>query len=81
MSGTDELAITRGGEAPSKLGLRASRGVLADEEGGAGVGHAYAATVNNGQPCLGHKMVTHSWRNKFSNLLAAILADALGAET
>ncbi|CAE7872730.1 SYT4 [Symbiodinium necroappetens] len=42
-------------------------------------GHAYAATVNS-EPCMPLKMVTHSWRNKFSFLLAAILADALNSE-
>lgn len=40
-------------------------------------GYAYASCVNMGQPQLGQKMVTHSWRNKFSFLLAAIIADAL----
>lgn len=43
-------------------------------------GFAYASCVNMGQPQLGQKMVTHSWRNKFSFLLAAILADALGSQ-
>ncbi|CAE7670489.1 unnamed protein product [Symbiodinium sp. CCMP2592] len=40
-------------------------------------GYSYATTVNNGQPCLPHKMVTHSWRNRACYLLAAIFADAL----
>lgn len=31
-------------------------------------GYAYASCVNMGQPQLGQKMVTHSWRNKFSFL-------------
>ncbi|CAE7332955.1 unnamed protein product [Symbiodinium necroappetens] len=43
-------------------------------------GFAYASTVNNGLPCMPLKMVTHSWRNKFCFLLAAILADALNRE-
>ena len=37
--------------------------------------------MSNGTPRLAHKMVTHSWRNKFVNLLAAVLADALEMET
>ena len=43
-------------------------------------GYAYAATVNNGQQCIPSKMVTHSWRNKFTFLLAALIADALNNE-
>ncbi|CAL1128062.1 unnamed protein product [Cladocopium goreaui] len=43
-------------------------------------GYAYASCVNMGQPQLGQKMVTHSWRNKFSFLLAAIIADALDSQ-
>ena len=73
---------------PPKLVLSASRGVLAEAAenkavaGGTGScqGYAYATVVNNGRPYLAHKMVTHSWRNKFTHLLAAILADALEVE-
>lgn len=43
-------------------------------------GYAYATIVNH-QPCVAVRMVTHSWRNKFTFLLSAILADALQAET
>lgn len=31
-------------------------------------GYAYSTCVNMGKPQLGQKMVTHSWRNKFSCL-------------
>ena len=41
-------------------------------------GYSYATTVNNAQPCLPYKMVTHSWRNRVpclqffgSNLLSS----------
>ena len=43
-------------------------------------GYAFADVVNNGQPFLAQKMVTHSWRNTFTHLLAAIFADALDVE-
>ncbi|CAE7853295.1 SYT4, partial [Symbiodinium necroappetens] len=36
--------------------------------------------MNGGRPHLAQKMVTHSWRNIFSHLIAAIVADALDVE-
>lgn len=44
------------------------------------VGYAFASCVNMGRRRLGQKMVTHSWRNRFSFLIGAILADALNSE-
>ena len=46
-----------------------------------GQGYSYASAVNSGRPLLAQKMVTHNWGNKFSHLIAAILADALQEET
>ena len=75
----DEEAVVRGGFYPRKPALSASRGRLAGEEAQC-EGYAYATAVNAGCAHLAVKMVTHSWRNKFTHLLAAILADALDAE-
>ncbi|CAE7245713.1 Synaptotagmin-4 [Symbiodinium microadriaticum] len=67
----------------------ASRGVLAEDPHAQGEdeaatgeyhGYAYAAVMNGGRPHLAQKMVTHSWRNIFSHLIAAIVADALDVE-
>ena len=77
-----------GGLSPQRLVLTASRGVLAEDPENTQVagasseseGYAYVTVVNQGRPYLAQKMVTHSWRNKFTALLAAILADALEVE-
>ncbi|CAE7234869.1 ACBP4, partial [Symbiodinium natans] len=77
----DELTTVRSGFTPRKIARNASRGILAEQEEEAVYrGYAYATVVSGGRAHLAVKMVTHSWRNKFAHLLAAILADALEAE-
>ena len=44
-------------------------------------GLSYATSVNNGEPQMAIRMVTHSWGNRFTYLLSAIFSDALEAET
>ena len=39
---------------------------------------SYAEQVNHGRKMIPKKMVTHSWSNLFRDLLASVLADALG---
>jgi len=41
-------------------------------------GFALASIWNQQRPCLAGRMVTHNWGNRFSHLVAAILADATG---
>ena len=55
---------------PSKVQAFSDKDLLclADLPSSAWPGYAYASCVNMGQPQLGQKMVTHSWRNKFSPL-------------
>ncbi|CAK8989604.1 unnamed protein product [Durusdinium trenchii] len=59
--------------------LEASRGAF-EEKAPTVSGLSYASCVNMGRPCPAEKMVTHSWGNKFSYLIGAILGDALQAE-
>ena len=73
---SDEQVIVLGCP-KSRIIMDASRGVSAEEPA---AGYAFADVVNNGRPHLAQKMVTHSWGNKFTYLLAAILADASGAQ-
>lgn len=42
---------------------------------------SYAEQVNQGRKMIPKKMVTHSWSNLFRDLLASVLADALGEHT
>ncbi|CAE7601919.1 SYT4 [Symbiodinium sp. CCMP2592] len=51
-----------------------------DAPASAEVGYAYATCVNN-VPRMAVKMVTHSWRNNFAYLFAAVLSDALEVDT
>ena len=51
------------------------------QDEGRSKGFAYATSINGGRPCLAHKMVTHSWGNKFCHLISAIFSDALEEET
>jgi len=44
-------------------------------------GYAYATVANGTEPNVPVKMVTHNWANKFSHLLAALIADALCERT
>ena len=37
--------------------------------------------INNARPVIPGKMVTHNWSNLFRDMLAAVLADALGEHT
>eukprot|EP00439_Symbiodinium_sp_Y106_P030900 s444_g3.t1 len=85
---TDECTEV-GSRDAKKFRLSASRGVLAEDPHAQGKdgaasrechGYAYAAVMNSGRPHLAQKMVTHSWRNSFNHLLAAIIADALDVE-
>ncbi|CAE7625670.1 PAO [Symbiodinium sp. CCMP2592] len=76
----DEHTVVRGGYLPDKLTISASRGLLRGREQAMQPGYAYATMINGGHAHLAAKMVTHSWRNKFTHLMAAILADALDAE-
>ena len=39
---------------------------------------SYAELVNNGKKVIPKKMVTHNWQNLFRDLLATVIADALG---
>ena len=39
---------------------------------------SYAEFVNNGKKVIPKKMVTHNWQNLFRDLLASVIADALG---
>ena len=41
-------------------------------------GSSYAEFVNNGKKVIPKKMVTHNWQNLFRDLLASVIADALG---
>ncbi|CAJ1443500.1 unnamed protein product [Effrenium voratum] len=41
-------------------------------------GQALASVWNKQQPVLAERMVTHNWGNRFSHLVAAIVADAMG---
>ncbi|CAE7392808.1 SYT4 [Symbiodinium sp. CCMP2456] len=54
-----------------------------DEQSSTGqvLGFSYATTVNNAEPQMAIRMVTHSWGNKFTYLLSAIFSDALETET
>ncbi|CAE7818503.1 SYT4 [Symbiodinium necroappetens] len=74
----DEPTVIQSCFPASKLRC-ASRGILSEEREDM-KGYAYATAVNGGRANLASKMVTHSWRNKFSHLLAAVLADALNAD-
>ncbi|CAE7370308.1 SYT4 [Symbiodinium pilosum] len=71
----DEKVVVRGDV--YKMAQSVSRGVLSGETG---PGYAYATALSGGREHLAVKMVTHSWRNKFTHLLAGVLADALDAE-
>ncbi|CAK0864386.1 unnamed protein product [Prorocentrum cordatum] len=42
---------------------------------------ALATKLMEGRPTLAQRMVTHTWRNKFADLVAAIVADALDQAT
>ncbi|CAK0863603.1 unnamed protein product [Prorocentrum cordatum] len=42
---------------------------------------ALATKLMEGRPTLAQRMVTHTWRNKFADLIAAIVADALDQTT
>ncbi|CAE7539239.1 unnamed protein product [Symbiodinium sp. KB8] len=82
LSDTDERVLSI--ESPRRYTMTIASWPKDDGEGprpsSASQGHAYATVVNNGQPYLAQKMVTHGWRNKFTYLLAAIFADALDLE-
>ena len=39
---------------------------------------SYAEFVNDGKKVIPKKMVTHNWQNLFRDLLASVIADALG---
>eukprot|EP00439_Symbiodinium_sp_Y106_P015391 s943_g2.t1 len=82
LSDTDERVLSI--ESPRRYTMTIASWPKDDDEGpkttAASQGYAYATVVNNGQPYLAQKMVTHGWRNKFTYLLAAIFADALDVE-
>ena len=42
---------------------------------------SYAELVNRGEEVLPKKMVTHNWSNLFRDLLASVIADAVGEHT
>ena len=42
---------------------------------------SYAELVNKGEKVLPKKMVTHNWSNLFRDLLASVIADAVGEHT
>ncbi|CAK9023988.1 unnamed protein product [Durusdinium trenchii] len=42
---------------------------------------SYAQLVNEGESLMPGKMVTHNWSNLFRDLLASVIADALGEHT
>eukprot|EP00439_Symbiodinium_sp_Y106_P050233 s6153_g6.t1 len=86
LSNTDEQVLDLGAQMHRKFVPRASRGVLTGEGHDWDLpemrGFAFAEVVNHRETShsLAQRMVTHSWRNKFTHLIAAVLADALDVE-
>lgn len=73
-----DLAVSLGPRADQETPAWGPRGgAVRDEEKR---GFAYASVAAGFAPKLASKMVTHNWTNKFSHLVAAVVADGLQLE-